>query len=68
MNPRLVLVRVLAIGLCMALAALAGEGETAGVLAFAGGATLPSAFLSGGTAFLLVLPVTLMVAEKLGTL
>ncbi|MBL7491924.1 hypothetical protein I6A60_20350 [Frankia sp. AgB1.9] len=66
MNPHRVLVRVLAVALCAALAALAGQ--TAGVLAYAGGADLVAAFLTGGAAFVLVLPVTLTVAEKLGVL
>ncbi|ADP78974.1 hypothetical protein [Pseudofrankia inefficax] len=66
MNPDRVLVRVLAVGLCAALAALGGQ--TAGVLAYAGGADLVAAFLAGGAAFVLVLPVTLTVAEKLGLL
>jgi hypothetical protein len=55
--------RFLAVALCAAGAVIAGE--TAGVLAFAGGAGLAAAFLAGGGAFFVVLPVTLTVAEKL---
>jgi len=59
-------VRVLAVALCAAAAVIAGL--VAGILTVAGGTGLPGAFLAGGGAFVVTLPVALTVAEKVGVL
>jgi len=64
MSP--VLVQALAVALCAALPVIAGL--LAGIPTVAGGIALPGAFLAGGGAFVVVLPVALTVAEKLGVL
>jgi hypothetical protein len=59
-------IKLLALALCAAVSVIAGQ--VAGILTFATGAGLAAAFLTGGGAFLTVLPVTLMVAAALGAL
>jgi hypothetical protein len=61
-----VAIRVLTVVLCAALAVIAGL--IAGILTFAGGTGLAGSFLAGGGALVIVLPVALTVAEKLGML